>query len=214
MRIQSLIGDLPIKTYWRNNFRNYEIWTDEKCMEKAGELLSMLELVGIVRDKAKEVVIDKDTLDFYSAQSEHLNNDFHIGETVVVTRPCWRINGKPARKGEIAKKAPFAEFSRKKASPLETMLRENSCSDGDVNIPVTEDNFCTYDRDIPYVKQAISEGFCKCAVRRMEDGGALAFFYEVIGEGENPHYSPCTLRFEVNIDKNAKVVGRFRSEKV
>ena len=214
MRIQSLIGDLPIKTYWRNNFRNYEIWTDEKCMEKAGELLSMLELVGIVRDKAKEVVIDKDTLDFYSAQSEHLNNDFHIGETVVVTRPCWRINGKPARKGEIAKKAPFAEFSRKKTSPLETMLRENSCSDGDVNIPVTEDNFCTYDRDIPYVKQAISEGFCKCAVRRMEDGGALAFFYEVIGEGENPHYSPCTLRFEVNIDKNAKVVGRFRSEKV
>ena len=214
MRIQSLIGDLPIKTYWRNNFRNYEIWTDEKCMEKAGELLAMLELVGIVRDKAKEVVIDKDTLDFYSAQSEHLNNDFHIGETVVVTRPCWRINGKPARKGEIAKKAPFAEFSRKKVSPLETMLRENSCSDGDVNIPVTEDNFCTYDRDIPYVKQAISEGFCKCAVRRMEDGGALAFFYEVIAEGENEHYSPCTLRFEVNIDKNAKVVGRFRSEKV
>ena len=174
----------------------------------------MLELVGIVRDKAKEVVIDKDTLDFYSAQSEHLNNDFHIGETVVVTRPCWRINGKPARKGEIAKKAPFAEFSRKKVSPLETMLRENSCSDGDVNIPVTDDNFCTYDRDIPYVKQAISEGFCKCAVRRMEDGGALAFFYEVIAEGENEHYSPCTLRFEVNIDKNAKVVGRFRSEKV
>ena len=214
MRIQSLIGDLPIKTYWRNNFRNYEIWTDEKCMEKAGELLSMLELVGIVRDKAKEVVIDKDTLDFYSAQSEHLNNDFHIGETVVVTRPCWRINGKPARKGEIAKKAPFAEFSRKKVSPLETMLRENSCSDGDVNIPVTEDNFCTYDREIPYVKQAIADGFCKCAVRRMEDGGALAFFYEVIAEGENEHYSPCTLRFEVNIDKNAKVVGRFRSEKV
>ena len=214
MRIQSLIGDLPIKTYWRNNFRNYEIWTDEKCMEKAGELLAMLELVGIVRDKAKEVVIDKDTLDFYSAQSEHLNNDFHIGETVVVTRPCWRINGKPARKGEIAKKAPFAEFSRKKVSPLETMLRENSCSDGDVNIPVTDDNFCTYDREIPYVKQAISEGFCKCAVRRMEDGGALAFFYEVIAEGENEHYSPCTLRFEVNIDKNAKVVGRFRSEKV
>ena len=214
MRIQSLIGDLPIKTYWRNNFRNYEIWTDEKCMEKAGELLAMLELVGIVRDKAKEVVIDKDTLDFYSAQSEHLKNDFHIGETVVVTRPCWRINGKPARKGEIAKKAPFAEFSRKKVSPLETMLRENSCSDGDVNIPVTDDNFCTYDRDIPYVKQAISEGFCKCAVRRMEDGGALAFFYEVIAEGENEHYSPCTLRFEVNIDKNAKVVGRFRSEKV
>ena len=214
MRIQSLIGNLPIKTYWRNNFRNYEIWTDEKCMEKAGELLSMLELVGIVRDKAKEVVIDKDTLDFYSAQSEHLNNDFHIGETVVVTRPCWRINGKPARKGEIAKKAPFAEFSRKKVSPLETMLRENSCSDGDVNIPVTEDNFCTYDREIPYVKQAIADGFCKCAVRRMEDGGALAFFYEVIAEGENEHYSPCTLRFEVNIDKNAKVVGRFRSEKV
>ena len=214
MRIQSLIGDLPIKTYWRNNFRNYEIWTDEKCMEKAGELLAMLELVGIVRDKAKEVVIDKDTLDFYSAQSEHLNNDFHIGETVVVTRPCWRINGKPARKGEIAKKAPFAEFSRKKVSPLETMLRENSCSDGDVNIPVTEDNFCTYDREIPYVKQAITDGFCKCAVRRMEDGGALAFFYEVIAEGENEHYSPCTLRFEVNIDKNAKVVGRFRSEKV
>ena len=214
MRIQALIGDLPIKTYWRNNFRNYEIWTDEKCMEKAGELLSMLELVGIERDKAKEVVIDKDTLDYYSAQSEHLNNDFHIGETVVVTRPCWKINGRPARKGEIAKKAPFAEFSRKKVSPLETMLRENSCSDGDVNIPVTEDNFCTYDRDIPYVKQAIAEGFCKCAVRRMEDGGALAFFYEVIGEGENPHYSPCTLRFEVNIDKNAKVVGRFRSEKV
>ena len=214
MRIQTLIGDLPIKTYWRNNFRNYEIWTDEKCMEKAGELLSMLELVGIVRDKAKEVVIDKDTLDFYSAQSEHLNNDFHIGETVVVTRPCWKINGRPARKGEIAKKAPFAEFSRKKVSPLETMLRENSCSDGDVNIPVTEDNFCTYDREIPYVKQAISEGFCKCAVRRMEDGGALAFFYEVIAEGENAHYSPCTLRFEVNIDKNAKVVGRFRSEKV
>ena len=214
MRIQALIGDLPIKTYWRNNFRNYEIWTDEKCMEKAGELLSMLELVGIVRDKAKEVVIDKDTLDFYSAQSEHLNNDLHIGETVVVTRPCWKINGKPARKGEIAKKAPFAEFSRKKVSPLETMLRENSCSDGDVNIPVTEDNFCTYDREIPYVKQAISEGFCKCAVRRMEDGGALAFFYEVIAEGENAHYSPCTLRFEVNIDKNAKVVGRFRSEKV
>ena len=214
MRIQSLIGDLPIKTYWRNNFRNYEIWTDEKCMEKAGELLAMLELVGIVRDKAKEVVIDKDTLDFYSAQSEHLNNDFHIGETVVVTRPCWRINGKPARKGEIAKKAPFAEFSRKKVSPLETMLRENSCPDGDVNIPVTEDNFCTYDREIPYVKQAIADGFCKCAVRRMEDGGALAFFYEVIAEGENEHYSPCTLRFEVNIDKNAKVVGRFRSEKV
>ncbi|MBS7398571.1 MAG: hypothetical protein KIG32_09205, partial [Ruminiclostridium sp.] len=25
MRIQALIGDLPIKTYWRNNFRNYEI---------------------------------------------------------------------------------------------------------------------------------------------------------------------------------------------
>ena len=214
MRIQALIGDLPIKTYWRNNFRNYEIWSDEKCMEKAGELLSMLELVGIVRDKAKEVVIDKDTLDFYSAQSEHLNNDFHIGETVVVTRPCWKINGHPARKGEIAKKAPFAEFSRKKVSPLETMLRENSCSDGDVNIPVTEDNFCTYDRDIPYVKRAISEGFCKCAVRRMDDGGALAFFYEVISEGENPHYSPCTLRFEVNIDKNANVVGRFRSEKV
>ncbi len=214
MRIQSLIGDLPIKTYWRNNFRNYEIWTDEKCMEKAGELLSMLELVGIVRDKAKEVVIDRDTLDYYSAQSEHLNNDFHIGETVVVTRPCWKINGKPARKGEIAKKAPFAEFSRKKVSPLETMLRENSCSDGDVNIPVTEDNFCTYDRDIPYVRQAIAEGFCKCAVRRMEDGGALAFFYEVIGEGENPHYSACTLRFEVNIDKNAKIVGRFSSEKV
>ena len=214
MRIQALIGDLPIKTYWRNNFRNYEIWSDEKCMEKAGELLSMLELVGIVRDKAKEVVIDKDTLDFYSAQSEHLNNDFHIGETVVVTRPCWKINGHPARKGEIAKKAPFAEFSRKKVSPLETMLRENSCSDGDVNIPVTEDNFCTYDRDIPYVKRAIAEGFCKCAVRRMEDGGALAFFYEVISEGENVHYSPCTLRFEVNIDKNANVVGRFRSEKV
>ena len=214
MRIQALIGDLPIKTYWRNNFRNYEIWSDEKCMEKAGELLSMLELVGIVRDKAKEVVIDKDTLDFYSAQSEHLNNDFHIGETVVVTRPCWKINGRPARKGEIAKKAPFAEFSRKKVSPLETMLRENSCSDGDVNIPVTEDNFCTYDRDIPYVKRAIAEGFCKCAVRRMEDGGALAFFYEVIAEGENVHYSPCTLRFEVNIDKNANVVGRFRSEKV
>ena len=64
----------------------------------------MLELVGIVRDKAKEVVIDKDTLDFYSAQSEHLNNDFHIGETVVVTRPCWKINGHPARKGEIAKR--------------------------------------------------------------------------------------------------------------
>ena len=214
MRIQALIGDLPIKTYWRNNFRNYEIWSDEKCMEKAGELLSMLELVGIVRDKAKEVVIDKDTLDFYSAQSEHLNNDFHIGETVVVTRPCWKINGHPARKGEIAKKAPFAEFSRKKVSPLETMLRENSCSDGDVNIPVTEDNFCTYDREIPYVKRAIAEGFCKCAVRRMEDGGALAFFYEVIAEGENVHYSPCTLRFEVNIDKNANVVGRFRSEKV
>ena len=214
MRIQSLIGDLPIKTYWRNNFRNYEIWTDEKCMEKAGELLSMLELVGIVRDKAKEVVIEKDTLDFYSAQSEHLNNDFHIGETVVVTRPCWKINGRPARKGEIAKKAPFAEFSRKKTSPLETLLRENSCSDGDVNIPVTEENFCTYDRDIPYVKKAIEEGFCKCAVRRMEDGGALAFFYEVIAEGENPHYPPCTLRFEVNIDKNAKVVGRFKSEKV
>ena len=214
MRIQSLIGDLPIKTYWRNNFRNYEIWTDEKCMEKAGELLSMLELVGIVRDKAKEVVIDRDTLDYYSAQSEHLNNDFHIGETVVVTRPCWKINGKPARKGEIAKKAPFAEFSRKKVSPLETMLRENSCSDGDVNIPVTEENFCTYDRDIPYVKQAIAEGFCKCAVRRMEDGGALAFFYEVVGEGENPHYPACTLRFEVNIDKNAKIVGRFSSEKV
>ena len=214
MRIQALIGDLPIKTYWRNNFRNYEIWSDEKCMEKAGELLSMLELVGIVRDKAKEVVIDKDTLDFYSAQSEHLNNDFHIGETVVVTRPCWKINGHPARKGEIAKKAPFAEFSCKKVSPLETMLRENSCSDGDVNIPVTEDNFCTYDRDIPYVKRAIAEGFCKCAVRRMEDGGALAFFYEVIAEGENVHYSPCTLRFEVNIDKNANVVGRFRSEKV
>ena len=214
MRIQALIGDLSIKTYWRNNFRNYEIWSDEKCMEKAGELLSMLELVGIVRDKAKEVVIDKDTLDFYSAQSEHLNNDFHIGETVVVTRPCWKINGHPARKGEIAKKAPFAEFSRKKVSPLETMLRENSCSDGDVNIPVTEDNFCTYDRDIPYVKRAIAEGFCKCAVRRMEDGGALAFFYEVISEGENVHYSPCTLRFEVNIDKNANVVGRFRSEKV
>ena len=214
MRIQALIGDLSIKTYWRNNFRNYEIWSDEKCMEKAGELLSMLELVGIVRDKAKEVVIDKDTLDFYSAQSEHLNNDFHIGETVVVTRPCWKINGHPARKGEIAKKAPFAEFSRKKVSPLETMLRENSCSDGDVNIPVTEDNFCTYDRDIPYVKRAIAEGFCKCAVRRMEDGGALAFFYEVIAEGENVHYSPCTLRFEVNIDKNANVVGRFRSEKV
>ena len=214
MRIQALIGDLPIKTYWRNNFRNYEIWSDEKCMEKAGELLSMLELVGIVRDKAKEVVIDKDTLDFYSAQSEHLNNDFHIGETVVVTRPCWKINGRPARKGEIAKKAPFAEFSRKKVSPLETMLRENSCSDGDVNIPVTDDNFCTYDREIPYVKRAIAEGFCKCAVRRMEDGGALAFFYEVIAEGENVHYSPCTLRFEVNIDKNANVVGRFRSEKV
>ena len=214
MRIQALIGDLPIKTYWRNNFRNYEIWSDEKCMEKAGELLSMLELVGIVRDKAKEVVIDKDTLDFYSAQSEHLNNDFHIGETVVVTRPCWKINGRPARKGEIAKKAPFAEFSRKKVSPLETMLRENSCSDGDVNIPVTEDNFCTYDREIPYVKRALAEGFCKCAVRRMEDGGALAFFYEVIAEGENVHYSPCTLRFEVNIDKNANVVGRFRSEKV
>ena len=214
MRIQALIGDLPIKTYWRNNFRNYEIWSDEKCMEKAGELLSMLELVGIVRDKAKEVVIDKDTLDFYSAQSEHLNNDFHIGETVVVTRPCWKINGRPARKGEIAKKAPFAEFSRKKVSPLETMLRENSCSDGDVNIPITEDNFCTYDREIPYVKRALAEGFCKCAVRRMEDGGALAFFYEVIAEGENVHYSPCTLRFEVNIDKNANVVGRFRSEKV
>ena len=214
MRIQALIGDLPIKTYWRNNFRNYEIWSDEKCMEKAGELLSMLELVGIVRDKAKEVVIDKDTLDFYSAQSEHLNNDFRIGETVIVVRPCWKINGRPARKGEIAKKAPFAEFSRKKVSPLETLLRENSCADGDVNIPVTEDNFCTFDRSIPYIKQAIADGFCKCAVRRMEDGGALAFFYEVIADGESDHYPPCTLRFEISLDKNAKVIGRFRGEKV
>ena len=89
-------------------------------MEKAGELLSMLELVGIVRDKAKEVVIDKDTLDFYSAQSEHLNNDFHIGETVVVTRPCWKINGHPARKAtkgvtEVSHYAVYNGDTEKKA---------------------------------------------------------------------------------------------------
>ena len=214
MRIQSLIGDLPIKTYWRRNFQNYEIWTDEKYMEKAGEFLSMLELAGITRDNAKEVVIDRDTLRFYSAQSEHLNNDFHIGETAVVVRPCWRVNGNPARKGEIAKKAPFAEFSHKKVSPLEQMLRANSCDDGDVNIPVLADNFCSFDRDIPYIKQAIDSGFCKCAVRRMEDGGALAFFYEVIAAGDSTHYDECTLRFEISIDKNGKLIGRFKGEKV
>ena len=214
MQIQALIGDLPIKAYWRRNFQNYEIWTDEKYMEKAGEFLSMLELAGITRDNAKEVVIDRDTLRFYSAQSEHLNNDFHIGETAVVVRPCWRVNGNPARKGEIAKKAPFAEFSHKKVSPLEQMLRANSCDDGDVNIPVLADNFCSFDRDIPYIKQAIDSGFCKCAVRRMEDGGALAFFYEVIAAGDSTHYDECTLRFEISIDKNGKLIGRFKGEKV
>ena len=205
---------MPIKAYWRRNFQNYEIWTDEKYMEKAGEFLSMLELAGITRDNAKEVVIDRDTLRFYSAQSEHLNNDFHIGETAVVVRPCWRVNGNPARKGEIAKKAPFAEFSHKKVSPLEQMLRANSCDDGDVNIPVLADNFCSFDRDIPYIKQAIDSGFCKCAVRRMEDGGALAFFYEVIAAGDSTHYDECTLRFEISIDKNGKLIGRFKGEKV
>ena len=94
------------------------------------------------------------------------------------------------------------------------MLRANKCEDGDVNIPVTEDNFCSFDRDIPYIKHAISSGVCKCAVRRMEGGSALAFFYEVIGDGDSAHYDACTLRFEVTIDKNCKIVGRFRGEKV
>ena len=214
MRIQSLIGDPPIKSYWRNNFVNYEIWTDEKYMEKADELLSMLQLVGVVRDNVKEVVINRETLEFYSAQSEQMNNDFNIGETAVVVRPCWKINGRPARKGEITKKAPFADFSSKNVSPLEQMLRANKCDDGDVNIPVTEDNFCSFDRDIPYIKQAINSGVCKCAVRRMEGGTALAFFYEVVGDGDSQHYEACTLRFEATIDKNCKIVGRFRGEKV
>ena len=214
MRIQSLIGDPPIKSYWRNNFVNYEIWTDEKYMEKADELLSMLQLVGIVRDNVKEVVINRETMEFYSAQSEQMNNDFNIGETAVVVRPCWKINGRPARKGEITKKAPFADFSSKNVSPLEQMLRANKCDDGDVNIPVAEDNFCSFDRDVPYIKQAISSGVCKCAVRRMEGGTALAFFYEVVGDGDSQHYDACTLRFEATIDKNCKIVGRFRGEKV
>jgi len=214
MRIQSLLGDPPIKSYWRNNFNNYEIWTDEKHMEKADELLSMLQLVGIVRDNVKEVVIDRETLEFYSAQSEHMNNDFNIGETAVVVRPCWKINGRPARKGEIAKKAPFADFGSKNVSPLEQMLRANKCEDGDVNIPVSEDNFCSFDRDIPYIKHAIASGVCKCAVRRMEGGTALAFFYEVVSDGDSEHYDACTLRFEATIDKNCKIVGRFRGEKV
>ena len=214
MRIQSLIGDPPIKSYWRNNFANYEIWTDEKYMEKADELLSMLQLVGIVRDNVKEVVINRETLEFYSAQSEQMNNDFNIGETAVVVRPCWKINGRPARKGEITKKAPFADFSSKNVSPLEQMLRANKCDDGDVNIPVSEDNFCSFDKDVPYIKQAISSGVCKCAVRRMEGGTALAFFYEVISDGDSQHYDACTLRFEATIDKNCKIVGRFRGEKV
>ena len=214
MRIQSLIGDPPIKSYWRNNFANYEIWTDEKYMEKADELLSMLQLVGIVRDNVKEVVINRETMEFYSAQSEQMNNDFNIGETAVVVRPCWKINGRPARKGEITKKAPFADFSSKNVSPLEQMLRANKCDDGDVNIPVSEDNFCSFDKDVPYIKQAISSGVCKCAVRRMEGGTALAFFYEVISDGDSQHYDACTLRFEATIDKNCKIVGRFRGEKV
>ena len=214
MRIQSLIGDPPIKSYWRNNFANYEIWTDEKYMEKADELLSMLQLVGIVRDNVKEVVINRETMEFYSAQSEQMNNDFNIGETAVVVRPCWKINGSPARKGEITKKAPFADFSSKNVSPLEQMLRANKCDDGDVNIPVSEENFCSFDKDVPYIKQAISSGVCKCAVRRMEGGTALAFFYEVIGDGDSQHYDACTLRFEATIDKNCKIVGRFRGEKV
>ena len=214
MQIQSLAGDAPIKSYWRNNFRNYEIWDDDKCMEKAGELLSVLEVGGIVRDTAKEVVISADTMNFYGAQSEHLNNDFHNGETAVIVRPCWKMNGKPVVKGEIIKKAPFEEFKRKKVSPLESMLRENRCEDGDVNIPVTADNFCTYDKGVQYVDNAIATGLCKCAVRRMDDGGALVFFYEVVAEGESDHYPACTLRYEAMLDKNGKLIGRFRSEKI
>ena len=215
MTIQGLPGDdLPLKAYWRRNFTNHEIWDDDKYMAQAKDLIACLELAGIVRDTAKEVAITKDIFRYYSAKNQNLNNDFHIGETAVVVKPCWRCGFKAAVMGEIQKKSPFAEFSNKPISPVEKMLRTNLCDNGEVNIPVTEENFCAYDRDVPYVKNAIETGLCRCAVRRMDDGGVLAFFYEVVGEGESAHYPSCTLRYEVYLDKNANIIGRFKSEQV
>ena len=215
MTIQGLPGDdLPLKAYWRRNFTNHEIWDDDKYMAQAKDLIACLELAGIVRDAAKEVAITKDIFRYYSAKNQNLNNDFHIGETAVVVKPCWRCGFKAAVMGEIQKKSPFAEFSNKPISPVEKMLRTNLCDNGEVNIPVTEENFCAYDRDVPYVKNAIETGLCRCAVRRMDDGGVLAFFYEVVGEGESAHYPSCTLRYEVYLDKNANIIGRFKSEQV
>lgn len=213
MRVQNLPQATELNNYWRRKFNCYEVWTDEHYIKMTTDLLSIMELVGIVRDSRKELIFDEETTEFYLPKSQIELNSFKNGDVAVIEQPCWRHYDKCIAKGTMSRKAPFVEFSRKKVSLLEQILAGHLCEDGDYNLPVTADNFYGYDRDIPYVKESIRTGVCKAAVRRMEDGTAIAFFYEILHQDTQANVES-TIRFEAKIDKSGNIVGKFEGEKI
>ncbi|MCH5324449.1 MAG: hypothetical protein J1E39_04475, partial [Eubacterium sp.] len=206
LRIQALIGGSALKKYWRLNFGGYEFWDDATYQDRADDLLSILEYGGIVRGPDKEVAFDKYTLKFYMMRDERAN--IQVGDYAEVVRPCWTNKGQPLIMGEIKPKANDSE----RMTVLDEMLKNAAVSDTEYDIPVNADNFRMQDRELPTVKQAIADGKCRCAVNKMENGDATIFFFEVLTDEEG--YDPGTYRFEATLDKNARLIGRFRSEKI
>lgn len=90
--------------YWQNNFNNYEIWSDNEYVKKAGDLINIIQLSGIKRDNRKEFIFSRKELIFYTTQNQNELYSLKDGDTAIVDKPCWSSAERVIAKGIIRKK--------------------------------------------------------------------------------------------------------------
>ncbi len=211
IRINALIGSPDIKSYWKQNFMGYDTWEAVTYQQHAAMFLEALESAGVVRSEDSELVFDRYTLKYYTARDVKTNSEFQSGDLVEVVTPCWKLNGEPLVMGEIKPKAVEAGQT---VTVLDTLLEQMKTPDGEYEIPINAENFKSTDLDLPFIKEYVAEGKCRCAVKHLDNGDVTVFFYELVEDGISDRYGAGTYKFEAVMDKNGHFVGRFRSEKV
>jgi hypothetical protein len=100
VRINNLDKAEELIELWNKNFSDFDTWDEQKCIQKAEELLNFLYKCGVARDDRKEIIIDNTTYKKYATEDGEL---IELGHKAKVWLACWSLNDHILEKGIISK---------------------------------------------------------------------------------------------------------------
>lgn len=90
------IAQAPIglKSWWSTVIADCETMSDKELLERAQQIIQIIQSCGIVRDDRSEIVAEEDTGIYYQHAT---GNKLISGQTLRIESPCWYLPCKPVR---------------------------------------------------------------------------------------------------------------------